>query len=229
MQRLFRRSILAVTDPAGSRRRVVKGRRLTKRLVRRFVAGERLDDALVAARDITSQGMTTTLDLLGENVATAGAARRAGRRVRRNAGADGRCQSRAEYLGQVDDAGPRPRRRAGDGEHGRDPDGGAARPRLCPASTWKARPTSSRRWQSLKHSTTAFPTRSAPSSKSYLYRSEADVERLIARGMRVRLVKGAYAEPPSIAHRQRANIDAAFVRPHGAVARRRPLPGNRHP
>ena len=48
--------------------------------------------------------------------------------------------------------------------------------------------------------------------QSYLYRSEADAQRLNALGARVRLVKGAYREPKSAAYQQKSEVDAAFVR-----------------
>jgi proline dehydrogenase len=48
--------------------------------------------------------------------------------------------------------------------------------------------------------------------QAYLRRSPADVEWLIRLGARVRLVKGAYAEPPSAAFPQKRDVDAAFVR-----------------
>jgi len=48
--------------------------------------------------------------------------------------------------------------------------------------------------------------------QSYLYRSEADARRLNALGARVRLVKGAYREPKSVAYQQKSEVDAAFVR-----------------
>ena len=48
--------------------------------------------------------------------------------------------------------------------------------------------------------------------QSYLRRSEADAARMNALGARVRLVKGAYKEPKSIAYQVKADVDAAFVR-----------------
>jgi proline dehydrogenase len=48
--------------------------------------------------------------------------------------------------------------------------------------------------------------------QSYLYRSEADVRRLIASGTSVRLCKGAYMEPPEVAFPKKADVDANFVR-----------------
>jgi proline dehydrogenase len=48
--------------------------------------------------------------------------------------------------------------------------------------------------------------------QAYLYRTDADVRRMNELGARVRLVKGAYKEPASVAHQKKADVNAAFVR-----------------
>ena len=48
--------------------------------------------------------------------------------------------------------------------------------------------------------------------QSDLYRSEDDLRRLIGLGSRVRLVKGAYREPKSVAYQKKADVDAAYAR-----------------
>jgi proline dehydrogenase len=48
--------------------------------------------------------------------------------------------------------------------------------------------------------------------QSCLYRTEADCRDLAHAGSRVRLVKGAYAEPASVAHPAKADVDLAYVR-----------------
>jgi proline dehydrogenase len=47
--------------------------------------------------------------------------------------------------------------------------------------------------------------------QSYLKRSQADVEELLSRGIRIRLCKGAYKEPPEIAFRAKSEVDANYV------------------
>ena len=47
--------------------------------------------------------------------------------------------------------------------------------------------------------------------QSYLKRSENDIRRLNALGARVRLVKGAYKEPKSVAYQKKSEVDAAFI------------------
>jgi proline dehydrogenase len=48
--------------------------------------------------------------------------------------------------------------------------------------------------------------------QSYLYRSEADISRLVDLGAPVRLCKGAYNEPASVAFQDRSEVDASYVR-----------------
>jgi proline dehydrogenase len=48
--------------------------------------------------------------------------------------------------------------------------------------------------------------------QSYLHRSELDTARLIKKGIRIRLVKGAYLEPESIAFRKKRDTDANFIK-----------------
>jgi proline dehydrogenase len=48
--------------------------------------------------------------------------------------------------------------------------------------------------------------------QSYLYRSQADIEQLLADGIRVRLCKGAYKEPPEVAFPKKADVDSNFIR-----------------
>jgi proline dehydrogenase len=48
--------------------------------------------------------------------------------------------------------------------------------------------------------------------QAYLHRTEADVLRMNELGARVRLVKGAYKEPASVAWQRKAEVDASFAR-----------------
>ena len=48
--------------------------------------------------------------------------------------------------------------------------------------------------------------------QAYLYRSQADIEELLADGIRVRLCKGAYNEPAKVAFPLKAEVDANFIR-----------------
>lgn len=46
--------------------------------------------------------------------------------------------------------------------------------------------------------------------QAYLYRTEADVEMLCAEGVRIRLCKGAYREPPTVAYPNKKDVDANY-------------------
>jgi proline dehydrogenase len=48
--------------------------------------------------------------------------------------------------------------------------------------------------------------------QAYLYRTRDDLERLLEMGARIRLVKGAYLEPPEVAFQSKGDVDANFVR-----------------
>jgi proline dehydrogenase len=47
--------------------------------------------------------------------------------------------------------------------------------------------------------------------QAYLYRSQADVEQLLAEGIRIRLCKGAYNEPPEVAYPNKLQVDENFL------------------
>jgi len=57
-----------------------------------------------------------------------------------------------------------------------------------------------------------FPGSVGTVLQAYLYRTEADAERLLAQGIRIRLCKGAYKEPPSLAFPAKADVDANYVK-----------------
>jgi proline dehydrogenase len=48
--------------------------------------------------------------------------------------------------------------------------------------------------------------------QAYLYRSEADIQNLSSRGIPVRLCKGAYREPASLAFPRKSEVDANYVK-----------------
>jgi proline dehydrogenase len=48
--------------------------------------------------------------------------------------------------------------------------------------------------------------------QAYLYRTETDVERLLSEGIRIRLCKGAYKEPPHIAFPNKKDVDANYLK-----------------
>jgi proline dehydrogenase len=57
-----------------------------------------------------------------------------------------------------------------------------------------------------------FPGRVGTVLQAYLYRTADDAERLLSQGIRIRLCKGAYKEPPAIAFPNKADVDANYVK-----------------
>jgi proline dehydrogenase len=53
--------------------------------------------------------------------------------------------------------------------------------------------------------------------QAYLYRSQADIEQLVAEGIRVRLCKGAYKEPAEVAFPSKADVDVNYVKLSGML------------
>ena len=180
-----------------------------RRAALRFVAGERLDEAVSAVRALNAAGLAATLDLLGENTATPAAAAASAEAylaildaLHRTA-VDSNLSLKLTQLGlDLDEAMcetflARILDRAGETFVRIDMEGSAYTERtlrLC-----------KRLWGAGRRNVGVV-------IQSYLRRSEADVEELIALGARVRLVKGAYAEPPSVAYPHKRDVDAAFAR-----------------
>jgi proline dehydrogenase len=210
LERALRHGVLTVADRPGVER-FARNSESMRELVSRFVAGATIDEAIAVVRAIAEQGMTTTLDHLGEHVRTESAANRAAAtyidalRRMAAAGVEPNVSVKLTMLGMdVDDRLPE---------------------RLMPAILDAAREVggfvridmegsayTARTLDLAARLHDRFPERVGTVIQAYLYRSPADVERSIERRMRIRLVKGAYAEPPTIAYQRRDEIDAAYVR-----------------
>lgn len=57
-----------------------------------------------------------------------------------------------------------------------------------------------------------FPGAVGTVLQAYLYRTEADAERLLGQGIRIRLCKGAYKEGPEVAFAAKADVDANYIK-----------------
>jgi proline dehydrogenase len=207
---LLRGGLLAVADREEVERFVRDGR-FSRALVRRFVAGNTLSDAISVARSIRDQGMTPTLDQLGENVLT-------------QAEADAAVASYAATLRAMAAASLEPNISVKLTMLGLDMSDQAAfdnmHALLESAASVDGFVRIDMEGSAYTERTIAiaeelherFPTHVGTVIQAYLHRSDRDVERLIQRRMRVRLVKGAYAEPASVALQRANEIDAAFAR-----------------
>jgi proline dehydrogenase len=192
--------------------RFVKTNRLAKAFASRFVAGETLDAAVPAVRELNRRGITASLDMLGESVHNEGEARAAG----------------AEYLKILD----RIEREKLDTTvsikltaMGLD-----VSEELC-VSIMRDVLERARKYNTFvrldmeasnytQKTLELFENRLYPEFRgtvgvvlqSYLYRTHADVEHMNTLAARVRLCKGAYKEPASVAFPEKKDVDANYVK-----------------
>lgn len=199
------------------------GMRSPRSFARRFVAGESIDEAIEAAQAVEALGMTQTLDLLGESVATEAAANHATdaylAMIPHMVAADvGRNISiKLTQLGlDVDQALTEANLRA---ILARARDEGFFVRIDMENSPYVATTLDvfEKMWRDGL-------TNVGVVLQSALKRSEEDLERLLALGARVRLVKGAYKEPSAVAYQSRREVDQAYVRMLDPLLRRGTYP-----
>jgi proline dehydrogenase len=183
---------------------------ISRRMSRRFVAGEDLDAAVAAARALNQAGMMVSLDYLGENVATEADARRA-------------CEM---YLGIYDRIAAE--RLLGNvslklTQLGLDLGDafcqGLVERIVARAASYsnflrvdmEGSPYTQRTLDLVRNVRAKYPAIGVV-VQSYLRRTEQDVKDLLAAGCRIRLCKGAYKEPPTLAFPDKREVDANYVR-----------------
>jgi proline dehydrogenase len=182
----------------------------TRRMARRFVAGETLEEAMAAARRCNDVGMMASLDYLGENVASTSDAQR----------------SRDAYL-EIFEAIAQERLQANVSckltQLGLD-----INSEFCAGLVLSIveRAANFDNFLRIDMEGSAYTQRTIELVRrvrarnpavgtviqSYLYRSEKDVTGLLACGCRIRLCKGAYKEPEDVAFPRKADVDANYIR-----------------
>src|SRR5437588_9177591 len=183
--------------------------RATRGVSRRFVAGETLNEAIEATRVLNARGLLVSLDHLGENVSDA-----------KEAGAA--AQDYIAILDRIKQAGVDANISIKLTALGLDIDRELCEQNVCrileyakqfpifvridmegSAYTEQTVDITLRMHQQFEHVGTVI--------QSYLYRSGKDVEQLIAQGVRMRLVKGAYKEPKTVAIQSKSEVDHNYV------------------
>ena len=186
-----------------------------RRVVRRFVPGEEAGDVLAATRDLVSAGLTVTIDHLGEDIldaAQAAVARDIYVQLLGQLAGLGLAQH-AEVslkLSAVGQALPRDGQAVALG-NARAVCQAAAAAGTTVTLDMEDHTTVDSTLSVLRDLRADFPWVGAV-VQSCLRRSEADLRDLVRPGSRVRLVKGAYAEPPSVAYAAKSDVDRAYVR-----------------
>lgn len=191
--------------------RFVRSNRLAGRLAARFVAGETVDRALAALRDLNAARISATLDLLGESVTRPEEARAARDTYLQlldrihAASADANVSVKLTQMGlDIDPALCVDNLRAilqRAREHGSfvriDMEGSAYTQKTLDLFTRSVFPE--------------FGDTSGVVLQSYLRRTAEDVEAMILLGARVRLCKGAYKEAAAIAFPDKRDVDANYI------------------
>lgn len=183
------------------------------KLSSRFVAGMEIDDALRVAEAVNRQGMFVTLDSLGESVTTEAEAHAAAAVYHRLLDAIGERKLKANIsvkltqMGLLLDPGLAERIAANLAEHAKSI-GHFVRIDMEDSSLTQVTLDMVRRLHARPDLRGAIGI----VIQAYLYRSQSDIEQLLADGMRVRLCKGAYNEPAEAAYPRKSDVDANFVR-----------------
>jgi proline dehydrogenase len=177
---------------------------------RRFIAGETIDEAIDAVRGLESRGLLLTLDYLGESVKTTGEADAATAEYRRilqtivRSGIERNVSLKLTQLGlDVDRATCIDNlRRILDPatEHG-----------FFVRIDMENSPYTDVTLQVFETIWQQGYRNVGVVFQSYLTRTPNDIARLNELGARIRLVKGAYKEPKTVAFQQKQEVDAAFV------------------
>jgi proline dehydrogenase len=199
---------------AGSARlaRLVSAASVSRNLAARFVAGDGVEDALLVARSLADDGLSVTIDHLGAETSTAEQARAV----------------RDEYvtlLGRLQAAGLTPAAEVSLrlSALGRRFDEKLALENAAAVCAAAARAGTSVTLDAEEHTTTdstleilAALRKDHPGTgavlQAHLRRTEGDCRELATGGSRVRLCKGAYREPESVAFQQPLDVDKSFVR-----------------
>lgn len=183
---------------------------LARPLSSRFIAGMTLAEAVTAVRPVNQQGMTVSLDHLGEDITSLSEAERF-------------RELYIEALREIEKARIQGNVSLKLTQFGLDLSEEACvanvRQVVCEAAKLRS-------FVRIDMESTAYTDRTlkivydlhaetgacGAVIQAYLHRSEADIEELNGRRIRVRLCKGAYLEPASVAFQAKAEVDANFVK-----------------
>lgn len=183
------------------------------RLSSRFVAGMEIDDALRVAEAVNKQGMAVSLDSLGESVTSENEAYKAAEIYHRLIDAIAARKLNANVSVKLTQMGLGISQEIAESiaenltEHARAA-GSFVRIDMEDSSLTQVTLDIVRRIHARPGLRGAIGT----VIQSYLYRSQADVEQLLADGIRIRLCKGAYKEPAEVAFPRKADVDSNYIR-----------------
>jgi len=184
-----------------------------QRLSRRFVAGTTIEDALAATQAMNKLGLSVSVDNLGENVTNADEARHSAQLYHQmldqmnEQGLNANVSLKLTHMGLDVDEAMAYEIASGVVQH-------AARINNFVRIDMEGSPYTQRTLDFV-HKLHGQPENAGHVGaviQSYMFRSEKDVEELLAQRIRIRLCKGAYKEPPEVAFPKKADVDANYVK-----------------
>jgi proline dehydrogenase len=204
----------------------VRGRRFAQRAVSRFMPGEDLESALTATQQLGAQGLTTVLTQLGENIKDATEARGVTHHYMG-------VLTRVHALKLPAQISVKPT------QLGLDLSRDLCLEQLTTLAQHAAR-MGSFVWIDMESSVYVDPTlelyrklRAGHANvgvclQAYLHRTSQDLDSLLALPATIRLVKGAYNEPPSVAFPSKREVDARYFELAQRLLAGRPRPHQPH-
>ncbi len=206
------RGPLLVASRRPAIRRVVEHAPVSRGIVRRFVAGDTVDDALTTTEALTADGLLVTLDYLGEDTLDAAQAEVTAAAyvelLQRLAAAG--LAARAEVSVKLSAVGQALDRQLAVDNAGRICEAAAAAGTTVTLDA-EDHTTTDGTLDVLRELRAQWPWLGAV-VQSYLRRTEGDCRDLAGAGSRVRLCKGAYNEPESVAYQRKEDVDASYRR-----------------
>jgi len=194
-------------------RRFAEQSSLAQPMARRFVAGRTVDDAIAIATALNKKEMSVSIDNLGENVTTIEEAIKSAELYHQILDEIEKRQLKANVSVKLT-------------HMGLDVDESLARSLVCKLIAHAAKINNfvrvdmegsryTQKTLNFVHETHRIPGnqgRIGAVIQSYMKSSLADVEKLLADHIRIRLCKGAYKEPPEIAFQKKSDVDANYLR-----------------
>lgn len=206
------RALFIALSHAGWAEHVMMKWGLARRVARRFIAGERQEEAIEAVRRLNTRGMTATVDVLGESVT-------------QESEAVGMAESYLKLLDAIAGSKLNASISLKLTALGLD-----ISPDLCRNNLRRIVETAGKLGLdvTIDMEDHTYTQRTLDMFRavryqegfdnlltviqSYLYRSDEDVSLLAGEGAGLRLCKGAYKEPPTVAYPKKHDVDAAYVR-----------------
>jgi proline dehydrogenase len=191
-------------------RRFAENSPMGRKMSRRFVAGETVEDALTAARELNSKGISVSVDNLGEFVTNAEESRQS-------------AQLYHDVLDQISQRKLNANVSLKLTHMGLDVDENMCNGLVCGVVQHAKQlgsfvrvdmensPYTQRTLDFVYELHKESPGAVGAVLQSYMKRTEQDARDLCAAGIRIRLCKGAYKEPPEVAFQAKSEVDANYV------------------